>query len=154
MDPYRELLERISRAKEESAPLLYQGVVTQVSDLTCEVEIDGLSVPDVRLRASTEVDGAQLLLRPAVGSAVIVGSLSGDLDQLVLLSMDRAEEVIINGGKLGGLVKIAELTDKINLLERELNDLKGRSGDGRPSRAMGVQLLSSLSHLGQPSRSP
>ena len=141
MDPYRELLERISRAKGESAPLLYQGIVTQVSDLTCEVEIDGLSVPDVRLRASTEVDGAQLLLRPAVGSAVIVGSLTGDLDQLVLLSMDRAEEVIINGGKLGGLVKIAELTDKLNLLERELNDLKSALGRWTPVKSDGGAAL-------------
>ena len=141
MDPYRELRDNMSRLSGESVPLLYQGIVTQVSDLTCEVEIDGLSVPDVRLRASTEVDGAQLILRPAVGSAVIVGSLTGDLDQLVLLSMDRADEVIINGGKLGGLVKIAELTDKINLLERELNDLKSALGRWTPVKSDGGAAL-------------
>ena len=103
---------------------LYQGVVTALSDITCEVSIDGLSIPDVRLRASTEVDGAQIIVRPAVGSVVIVGSLTGDLDHLVVLSMDRAEEVIINGGELGGLIKVQELTKKINTLESEINDIK------------------------------
>lgn len=103
---------------------LYQGVVTALSDITCEVSIDGLSIPDVRLRASTEVDGAQIIVRPAVGSVVIVGSLTGDLDHLVVLSMDQAEEVVINGGKLGGLIKVQELTKKINTLEREINDIK------------------------------
>ena len=98
--------------------------MAEVADITCTVDIDGLSVPDVRLRASTEVDGAQILLRPAVGSVVIVGSLTGDLDHLVVLSMDRAEEVIINGGSLGGIVKVKELTSKLNTLEREINDIK------------------------------
>ena len=98
--------------------------MAEVADITCTVDIDGLSVPDVRLRASTEVDGAQILLRPAVGSVVIVGSLTGDLDHLVVLSMDRAEEVVINGGSLGGIVKVKELTSKLNTLEREINDIK------------------------------
>ena len=124
MDPYRELGEALSRIAGGRSTTLYQGVVTHVSDLTCEVSIDGLSVPDVRLRASTQVDGAQLLLRPAVGSVVIVGTLTGDLDHLVVLSMDQAEEVVINGGELGGLIKVEELTSRFNALERDVNQLK------------------------------
>lgn len=124
MDPYRELRERLENIGGGKATNLYQGVVTDLSDVTCEVSIDGLSIPDVRLRASTEVDGAQIIVRPAVGSVVIVGSLTGDLDHLVVLSMDRAEEVIINGGSLGGIVKVEELTNKLNTLEREINDIK------------------------------
>lgn len=124
MDPYRELGETLSRIAGGRSTTLYQGVVTHVSDLTCEVSIDGLSVPDVRLRASTQVDGAQLLLRPAVGSVVIVGTLTGDLDHLVVLSMDQAKEVVINGGELGGLIKVEELTSRFNALERDVNQLK------------------------------
>lgn len=124
MDPYRELRERLANIGGGKATNLYQGVVTALSDITCEVSIDGLSIPDVRLRASTEVDGAQIIVRPAVGSVVIVGSLTGDLDHLVVLSMDRAEEVIINGGKLGGMIKVQELTQKLNALEIEVNNLK------------------------------
>ena len=124
MDPYRELRELLAKIGGGKATNLYQAVVTALSDITCEVSIDGLSIPDVRLRASTEVDGAQIIVRPAVGSVVIVGSLTGDLDHLVVLSMDRAEEVIINGGSLGGIVKVKELTNKLNTLEREINDIK------------------------------
>lgn len=124
MDPYRELHERLANIRGGKMTNLYQGVVTALSDITCEVSIDGLSIPDVRLRASTEVDGAQIIVRPAVGSVVIVGSLTGDLDHLVVLSMDQAEEVVINGGKLGGMVSVKELTDKLNTIEGEINDLK------------------------------
>lgn len=144
MDPYRELRELLAKIGGGKATNLYQGVVTALSDITCEVSIDGLSIPDVRLRASTEVDGAQIIVRPAVGSVVIVGSLTGDLDHLVVLSMDRAEEVIINGGKLGGLIKVQELTQKLNALESEVNDLKQLFASWVPVKGDGGAVLRGL----------
>lgn len=144
MDPYRELREHLANIGGGKATNLYQGVVTALSDITCEVSIDGLSIPDVRLRASTEVDGAQIIVRPAVGSVVIVGSLTGDLDHLVVLSMDRSEEVIINGGKLGGLIKIQELTQKLNALESEVNNLKQLFASWVPVKGDGGAVLRGL----------
>lgn len=144
MDPYRELRELLAKIGGGKATNLYQGVVTALSDITCEVSIDGLSIPDVRLRASTEVDGAQIIVRPAVGSVVIVGSLTGDLDHLVVLSMDRAEEVIINGGKLGGLIKVQELTQKLNALESEVNNLKQLFASWAPVKGDGGAVLRGL----------
>lgn len=144
MDPYRELRELLANIGGGKATNLYQGVVTALSDITCEVSIDGLSIPDVRLRASTEVDGAQIIVRPAVGSVVIVGSLTGDLDHLVVLSMDRAEEVIINGGKLGGLIKVQELTQKLNALESEVNNLKQLFASWVPVKGDGGAVLRGL----------
>ena len=144
MDPYRELRELLAKIGGGKATNLYQGVVTALSDITCEVSIDGLSIPDVRLRASTEVDGAQIIVRPAVGSVVIVGSLTGDLDHLVVLSMDRAEEVIINGGKLGGLTKVQEITQKLNALESEVNNLKQLLASWVPVKGDGGAVLRGL----------
>lgn len=144
MDPYRELRERLAKIGGGRVTNLYQGVVTALSDITCEVSIDGLSIPDVRLRASTEVDGAQIIVRPAVGSVVIVGSLTGDLDHLVVLSMDRAEEVIINGGKLGGLIKVQEITQKLNALESEVNNLKQLLASWVPVKGDGGAVLRGL----------
>jgi hypothetical protein len=144
MDPYRELRELLAKIGGGKATNLYQGVVTALSDITCEVSIDGLSIPDVRLRASTEVDGAQIIVRPAVGSVVIVGSLTGDLDHLVVLSMDRAEEVIINGGKLGGLIKVQEITQKLNALESEVNNLKQLLASWVPVKGDGGAVLRGL----------
>ena len=144
MDPYRELRELLAKIGGGKATNLYQGVVTALSDITCEVSIDGLSIPDVRLRASTEVDGAQIIVRPAVGSVVIVGSLTGDLDHLGVLSMDRAEEVIINGGKLGGLIKVQEITQKLNALESEVNNLKQLLASWVPVKGDGGAVLRGL----------
>ena len=100
---------------------LMQGIVRKVSGLTCEVEIGGIAVPDVRLRASEAATDAQLLITPKMGTAVIVGSLSGDLTQLVILAIDHAESITINGGKLGGLINIEPLTQKINELVQAFN---------------------------------
>jgi hypothetical protein len=144
MDPYRELRELLANIGGGKATNLYQGVVTALSDITCEVSIDGLSIPDVRLRASTEVDGAQIIVRPAVGSVVIVGSLTSDLDHLVVLSMDRAEDVIINGGKLGGLINVQELTQKLNTLESEVNNLKQLFASWVPVKGDGGAVLRGL----------
>ena len=56
----------------------------------------------------------QTLLVPKVGSAVIVGSLGGDYTELVVLQVDEVESIVFNGGRLGGLVNIDALTEKIN----------------------------------------
>ena len=145
MDRYKELQGHLARMAERSKQTtLYQGIVTRVGDLDCEVEIDGLVIPDVRLRASLTADEAQLIIRPAVGAAVIVGSLTGDLDQLVVLSVDRAEEVIINGGKLGGLIKVEELTSRFNALERDVNQLKQALSSWMPIPNDGGKALKGL----------
>ena len=91
-----------------------QGIVKSVSGNLCEVEIGNIVIPDVRLRASELDDDGEMLVTPKVGSAVTVGSLSGDLSQLVVFQVDHIETIVINGGKLGGLINIEQLTEKIN----------------------------------------
>ena len=85
------------------------------------LEIGNIVIPDVRLRASELDDDGEMLVTPKVGSAVIVGSLSGDLAQLVVLQVDHIETIVINGGKLGGLINIEQLTRKINDLVDTFN---------------------------------
>ena len=100
---------------------IYQGIVRSVEGLTCTVTFGEMDVSGVRLRASEAENGAQLLVVPKAGTAVIVGSLSGDFSQLAVLSVDQAESVMVGGGKLGGLVNIRDLTDKLNALVRSFN---------------------------------
>lgn len=109
----REYLKQIGGGDKIS---IYQGIVKSVSGQLCEVEIGNIVIPDVRLRASELDDDGEMLVIPKVGSAVTVGSLSGDLSQLVVLQVDHIETITINGGKLGGLINIKQLTDKINAL--------------------------------------
>ena len=62
-----------------------------------------------------------MLIVPKVGTAVIIGSLSGDYSSLVVLAVDHVESITINGGKLGGLVNIEDLTKKLNELVKAVN---------------------------------
>ncbi len=101
-----------------------QGIVKSVSGKLCEVEIGNIVIPDVRLRASELNDGGEMLVTPKEGSAVIVGSLSGDLSQLVVLQVDHIDSIVINGGELGGLINIEQLTEKLNAIEDDINSLK------------------------------
>ncbi len=100
---------------------ILQGIVKAVNGITCTVTVGNIDIPGVRLRAS-ELDNSQhLLITPQVGSPVILGSLSGDLADLVVLQVDHAASITINGGSLGGLINIAQLTDKLNALVDAFN---------------------------------
>ena len=117
MDRYKELAERLKAATGGRETVLTQGIVTKVD----EVKIGGLTVPDVRLRASEMEDSGQLLIVPKVGTAVTVGSLTGGLSELVVLAVDHVERITVNGGQLGGLVNIGELTARLNALVDAFN---------------------------------
>ena len=120
MDDYRELAERLKGFIPQNTHIC-QGIVSKVDGITCTVEIGGLSVPGVRLRATEMSANDAVLITPKIGSAVVVGSLTGSVDELVVLVVDRAESVTFNGGNLGGMVNVAELTKKINALIDALN---------------------------------
>jgi len=121
MDRYRELGERLRALSGRQEPLLLQGIVKKVSGCVCDVAVGGLTLPSVRLRASSVSRSGELIVVPKVGSAVIGGSLSGDLSELAVLSVDAAETVTVNGGELGGLIKIEALTEKLNALVEAFN---------------------------------
>lgn len=112
-------------------------VEVDISTRTCTVESTGKSrvtIPGVQLMASID-DG--FLLVPAEGSTVYVSystynkpfiSLFSELSKIVLIVGDSTIEVTadlikINGGLLGGLVKVQNLTTKLNNLEKFVNNL-------------------------------
>ena len=118
-----ERLRRNIKAVVGPAPItVYQGIVSRVDGITCTVRFGEMEVDGIRLRASEASQDAQMLIVPKVDTAVIVGSLSGDLSELVVLSVDVIERIEINGGKLGGLINIEALTDKINELVNAFNN--------------------------------
>lgn len=131
MDEYRQLAERIREIGGTHQPTIIQGIVKGIGEdgLTCSVEFGGIVVDGIRLRASEVRNDSHILLKPKVGTPVIVGSLSGDLRELVVLQMDQVEEIevyatkiILNEGNNGGLINISDLTDKINELVNVFNN--------------------------------
>lgn len=105
---------------------IYQGIVSKVDGSSCTIKFGRQEITDVRLRASLSKNDKQILIVPRKGTAVVVGSLSGDLSELVVLKVDEIESIEVNGGKLGGLINIEDLTKKLNNLVNEVNALKNK----------------------------
>ena len=121
MNEYSRLKDYL-KGMNGSQIAVYQGIVKKVDGVLCEVQVGNITVPDVRLRASELEDDGHMLIVPKTGTAVIIGSLSGDLSQLAVLQVDHVESIVVNGGKLGGLVNIETLTAKINSLVDTFNN--------------------------------
>lgn len=123
MDQYRRLRDNLMQMMGAGKEItIWQGIVKSVEGTTCTVTFGTLDVEGVRLRASLAENESHLLIVPKAGTAVVVGSLSNDLSLLVVLAVDEVESITINGGKLGGLINIESLTQKINELVRTFNN--------------------------------
>lgn len=123
MDSNRRLLENLKKVMATISITIYQGIVTSVDENgpTCSCRFGSTEVSGIRLRASLSERDRQALIVPRIGSAVIVGSLSGDLSSLAVLQVDEVERIEMNGGGLGGLINIETLTEKLNALVDAFN---------------------------------
>lgn len=112
---------------------IFPAEVKQVDGNTCTVTIGDLDISDVRLRAVINNDQDQLICTPKQNSQVLVADMSaGEFRELVVIAYSEIEtidlaigqttlkledgKITINGGNLNGLVKIQELTEKLNNL--------------------------------------
>lgn len=103
---------------------LMEAEVSAVQDTTISAKIQGLEHKNIRLVAGFSGGLGTMIIKPAVGSKVLVADLSnGRLRDLVVLLTEQADTIEFNGGELGGLVNIEELTKKINGLVQTVNAL-------------------------------
>lgn len=121
MTPERRLADNIKRLSPTSM-WMTQGEVTSTDGITCSVKIGDAEFDGVRLRASLTENEKNMLVVPKVGSSVVLGCVAGNLNTMVVLQVDEIDKIVINGGELGGLVKIQELTDKLNALVDQFNN--------------------------------
>ena len=134
MDRSKEIKEVIKSIAGVPGMMFVMGKVESVGDETCSVKIaDRLVINDVRLNASADGNADNILIKPKVGSMVMMADLSGgELRSLVVISFSALDtmtvmfdgEVVINGGENEGLVKVVELTKKLNAIENDINNLK------------------------------
>lgn len=87
--------------------------------------IDGLDYHDVLLGLGSEY------IKPKVGTLCKIGKVENKDAASYVISTEEAElmlldslEIILNGGENGGLIIIAELVNRINILEKDNNKLK------------------------------
>jgi hypothetical protein len=118
----RESIQKIANAGSRSSHFLNAEIVSVDSE-TCTVKRNGLELSDVRLSAVVNGNTKNLVIKPKVGSLVLIADLSGQMRDLVIIGWSEVDTITINGGELGGLIKIQDLTDKLNALKDQLNSV-------------------------------
>lgn len=89
-------------------------------------DLSGTLYPEVRKRASLKEDKSDkqgIIITPASGSYVIVNRI-GSSDELFISMFSDIESILIDGGVNFGLVKVKELTERLNTLESDINKIK------------------------------
>lgn len=94
MDKYKKLGDYLKQnaAGVQMLPLFNADVVS-VEGESCTIDIDGLHIDEVRLKATINGNTNKIIITPAVGSTVLVGSLTGDLKDLAVVSVDEVEKL-------------------------------------------------------------
>ena len=123
--------------------------------IDCEPLDESAPILGCSLQGDQEGEEGFLLL-PKVGGYVIVGLVDGqdtgvvlltdELDALDVKIGDKTlrithEGIVFNGGDLGGLIKVEELTAKLNAIEQDINDLKHAFSGWIPSPSDGGAAL-------------
>ena len=117
--------------------------VTKVDGATCTVQrlFDDMELEEVRLNChSTENEGVVIV--PETGSMVLITSIDGrcwfvsqcsKVEKITIDATATTDGIVFNGGNNYGLIKIKELTDKLNELHHELPTmlLKSRLMDNK-----------------------
>ena len=105
---------------------------------TVDVNYCGLETWFVRLQSITGCKSG-VKIWPKIGSVVLVGRIGNSEERLILAysEIDKIEwkigdqvlvmtkdGFVINGGELGGMIKIEELVNRLNAIENDINNLK------------------------------
>ncbi len=146
MDIYTELAKKIKSIVGKKTTPVFAAKVAAVDGEVCSVDVEGLELSDVRLRAVVNGEQSKVLLTPVVGSYVTVIDLSsGGLDDLQVLAFSEVEKVevdceavVFNQGENGGLIAIEKLTEKLNGLVDSVNGFIGHFNAHTHSSPAGV----------------
>jgi hypothetical protein len=141
MTKVREALIRLIATQVYEAA--FTGVVKKVTGNRCDVAPDDGGPVHYRVRLKPSLDGKDLgiIVKPKVGSAVVVGQIGKNANNLYVVQFSDFDSVLIksskgvslnlnsdgvielNGNNLGGLVKLQGALASINRLENKLNAL-------------------------------
>lgn len=124
-DKHRQLKESLRQylGLNKRSDSMFFAKVESVQESTCSVEFAGMEITGVSLCATIDNNVNNLIIRPKIGSDVLIADLSGgDLRVLVVIQYTEIDNISINGGKLGGLIKIEELVKRITQIEDKLKN--------------------------------
>ena len=103
------LKQKLREVVGVNANLPLQATVTKVQTETCSVKLDtGLELDDIRLKAAINSGTDFLMLRPKVGSKVLLLSMTGTLEDLAIIKIDQVKNIEL---KQGGMEILADAAD-------------------------------------------
>jgi hypothetical protein len=104
--------------------LFFTAEVVSAEDEKCSVKMGTTTLSDVRTGAVIDGEANNLRIKPTVGSMVLVADLSGGgMSDLAVIGFSKIDTITINGGELGGLVKIQKLEDNLNSLKTMIESI-------------------------------
>lgn len=129
MSNERECGEFIRKIVGKTNFSTYLCKVKIVNGATCDVVrvIDDMEIKDVRIN-STITENEGLVIAPKVNSYVLITDIDGDkwfvsqYSQIDSITLDVDNKMTINGGNNDGIIKINELTQKLNDLVNAFNN--------------------------------
>lgn len=129
MSNERECGEFIRKIVGKTNFSTYLCKVKIVNGATCDVvrAIDDMEIKDVRIN-STITENEGLVIAPKVNSYVLITDIDGDkwfvsqYSQIDSITLDVDNKIVINGGNNDGIIKINELTQKLNDLVNAFNN--------------------------------
>jgi N-acetylmuramic acid 6-phosphate (MurNAc-6-P) etherase len=123
MDIAKEIRAVIKDIAKSNNVLLFNATVKSVEGDVCTVVYKDIELTDIKLTALKDGSETKLLIIPAQDSDVTVIDTTGELRDCFILKYSEIEEIVVNGGKLGGLINVQDLVDKINACEDKVNDI-------------------------------
>ena len=112
---------------------VFVGKVISVDEnkMTCDVDLQNSpDLFDVRLRAVIDSNERGILIVPKINSYVLVGLIDNNIQSSFVCAFTEVDkyrllidEIVLSGDSFGGLVKVNELTQKLNALESSVNQL-------------------------------
>lgn len=100
MDNSKRIAQLISELGKAYSVRVVEGDVVSVDGDTCTVDIDGLVVSDVRLRATPmDAGGRSVVIYPSIGSSVLLSMPSGRSTDVAVIQWSEVDKVVIGDGK-------------------------------------------------------
>jgi hypothetical protein len=133
----------LAAAHKGGPPALYDATVLEIDAeaYTCDVEMDGVPLYNVRLRAVVSENNSIEIL-PEVGAAIVVGRLADDDFLMVACDKMTSWRVKVNNTAVGvdaGGVTISQGTETLNKIMTDL--VKAVIGIAAPKDAATLTLL-------------
>lgn len=145
----KQLIKAI--AKSGNKDILFHAEIQDVKNNTCTIKEGNITYDNVYLLAAMYNGNDTLLIKPKIGSIVLVADTSeGDRRNMVILGYTAIDEIIIHGGKNGGAPISSKLAEWMNNVANDLATLQQLlltspiAGNGAPAAIQFVPKTQSI----------